>query len=393
MLFLKNWYHFETSFLLFLKYDKMTSIPPQFFPRELPPQARPWDIISLNSSSSFFIPDCQDLDGTLMEEFRRINDLASLFFKHEALFKYCLFPNTSRINLGRLRAIFHDQTYPELDYTGFIALKTLRGRHVLSRDNYHTWVNSENPICPFCQRKIRVLLACPLWELKCIYPDTPIPWTLENKRFLEFWKGEITPPRPVRNEVSQSEVGQFSFIHLVFLIEMAYHDIDPLLEGDFPEGIFPKFLHYDREYTEQILFSMRKDESIWKARAWIQFLKTCEVAKTLRSEIVSFLSQSIIPSDLYRPKRYTNFFLNAFSKSEHYNTLLSLKLSCDEIDPSHLSTPSLEELFEVKKDDETCLSLRYSLLLFILLLIVIYLFSKLLLPLIKDRFFLGGEGD
>lgn len=359
----------------------MASITPQIFPKELPDEMMARDVYSYDTTHAFYIPDCQDI-----EPFKRINTLSSLFFLDN--FDRCLEPNGG-VNIDQIREYFGTHLYPELDKQGMIPSRLFEKYHVLNRADYEKWLKESAPYCPLCNKEIRVLITCPLWELKCAFPAEEIQWSAENRSKLDSHEEISVPLSSVQSAPFRSEVS-FGVVHMAFLIEMAFLGTSFVKESDFPEGIISKFLFYDREHSQEILEALQDPATLSRTQAWIEHLQTSSQLPLVRTTILSFLTQHRFPSD-YSPGSFSKNFAQAFAKEEAYKKLLELKQMCERASVPQKCPDSPSKHARPTMSENRCLPIRLALAGVFFLFTFVYFLFKILWPFFKIRIFLNGD--
>lgn len=354
----------------------MAVVSPQLFPYQLPEEMIPRDVFTCAPVSRFYILDCQDISNV-----RGINDLARLFFEDK--FVHCLVKGNG-ISSSQVISHFGDYTGPPLNEKGRIPSDTLKTLHVIGTESLGKLAD-RGGICPCCNKEVRILISCPLWEKKLEYPNRDIDWSIEERRLAFPTERTI----PIKRSRSLSGSNEFSLLHLVFLIEMAYLNFDPQVDS-IPEGIITKFLSNDREYATEVLDSIRNELFIRKARGWIQHLKERSDLLKLRRDLFNFLETHKFPTN-YSPQAYSQQFFTHF---ERVSLLEEIKIECCLL---RSSVPIMRPMSPGVKgqsatvSDGRCLPIRYLLLGALFIFTFLYFLSTILITFVKGRFFFGED--
>lgn len=333
----------------------MMSVTPQLLPKELLSPCRPIAASGISEDlGSFYIPNCQSLTQVV-----EINRLAELTL-HEGTTQ-CLTPTKRKAA---------KECFQQFDSDRSVLAESLKNLHVFSKENYTKWSQKELSTCPFCAKEVTVLVTCPLWESQLLRGSE------------SFF--------PSQTYIKPQEVD--SFIALVFLIDMAYYDTDPSDCKGEREKIISQFSSHDSTFTKEVLTFLASEREVVKSRESISLLKNSPQFHGLRRDIWEYLSNHKIPSDLYKPKEYSNYFLKNFIGTVHLQTLRNqceenCKESIPEEDASH---PQIKER-RTSIDGGKWLPLRYFLLGSLFIGTAIYFGFKIFSTFIKSRFFFGAD--
>lgn len=333
---------------------------------------RPFDAFSCDKMlHRFFIPDCQNLT-----QIRQINKLANLFF--EPHFTNCLLENGG-INDVQVLHDFGHYEGPELDSHGKIKQDPFQNLHVINAENVQQLVDKEG-ICPICCKKVDVLVSCPLMELKLKYCSIDIPWEQEKILSKSFEK-QLIFTCPSALDAHQ----EFSLVHLVFLLELAWCKKDPQTDS-IPDGIITKFFESDGKYAEQIWESLRSELNIEKSRSWIHYLKKQHDLAYLRKELYGFLCQHI-KADHDPPYLHSKKMID---ECRVIDRLREVRDSFNSHQRNTIPIFSMKHKLQLIRGKKS-ISVRYLLLGGLFLFTFAYFFCTIFISFLKRKFLFGED--
>jgi len=355
----------------------MAVASPQLFPTRIPEEMIPRDVFTLEKVKLFYILDCQDT-----ENIDRINQLAKLFF--DPRFVHCV-RGDNGISRDQVSSHFGAYMGPDLDATGRIARTSLKHLHVIGLNSFDK-LSQNGGFCPSCHKKVNLLITCPLWEKKLENQSRDINWSSERSPLAEAAR----IPVPTRRLRSLSVTQEFSTVHFIFLLEMAFCQKDPQ-DAISSNGIIKKFLDNDCEYATKVLDSLRKEQHLEKARTWIHFIQARSDLAKLRGELYSFLTHHVFPRD-YRYKAYSTHVLTNFEGVTSLETINSYYESLYQ--PSEMPKrplSSFKRRSSIVVEEGRCLPVRYVLIGILFVFTFLYFARDLLTSFFKGRFLFGED--